>query len=460
MITVERIIGFAIRNPIVLDSLGEALRNDLVTANPLYRSCVIFADDFFNERHKMPLEGDWDLWISSLPEGRRDGIREAYSRLMGQDISGYDPGFFGEIVIEELRGVAARNTVSRLNASPDNISPEIIQSLAENVASIGTGSAQPVQEAWPTLATLLDRPELQQEPEELVPRLIWRGRHTLLAGLAKFGKSTIVTQGVAAATRAAPFLDAKTEYCRVVWCGVDEALGDTVRRLLSFEPRPDRVRLLIAPPTDLMGSLERVLDAEPTDLVVVDSLIEWTRRTVKEMPSDGDSAGWASVIRPLTALAHERDIGLLTIHHSRRSDGRYRSSGEIAAGVDWIYDMLGVRGNQSLRRFEGVGRWGAQRWIAGFEDGTYEFGGKAPEDLDRAHRAQELVPAIRAFVEGHPDCSKNAITRGVPGDNRAVEAALKLMESQEEVTIEQGGPGKASKVRLNRAETKVPGEEE
>ena len=105
MITVERIIGFAIQNPIVLDSLGEALRNDLVTADPFYRQCIIFADDFFNERHKMPLEGDWDLWISSLPEGRRDGVREALGRLWGQDISGYDPGFFGETVIEELRGL-------------------------------------------------------------------------------------------------------------------------------------------------------------------------------------------------------------------------------------------------------------------------------------------------------------------------------------------------------------------
>ena len=142
MITVERIIGFALRDQTVLDSLGEALRSDLVTADPFYRACVIFADDFFGERHKMPLEGDWDLWISSLPEGRREGIREALGRLWGQDISGYDPGFFGEKVIEELRGVAARNAVARLNASPESVSPEIIQTLSDTVAGIGTGNIQ------------------------------------------------------------------------------------------------------------------------------------------------------------------------------------------------------------------------------------------------------------------------------------------------------------------------------
>jgi hypothetical protein len=54
VITPETVVALAIRKCTVLDQLGEALRSDLLTANPYLRRTVEFADDFLVERRKLP----------------------------------------------------------------------------------------------------------------------------------------------------------------------------------------------------------------------------------------------------------------------------------------------------------------------------------------------------------------------------------------------------------------------
>jgi hypothetical protein len=204
-----------------------------------------------------------------------------------------------------------------------------------------------------------------------------------------------------------------------------------------------------------MGSLQRLLDDFPADAVFVDSLIELARRTTKEMPKAGDAAGWAAVVRPLSALAHERDVGLLTIHHARKSDGRYRDSTEIAAACDAIFDMLGPKGGDdpTLRRLEGVGRWEVGRWIARLVDGAYEFGGEIKHEgpAGEDDRIQALVPKIRAALSSGPACGKEALRRQLKVSQNHLYAALNIMEARGEIEVGTKGPGKAASITLLEA---------
>ena len=273
---------------------------------------------------------------------------------------------------------------------------------------IGRNGTQSIDE-WPTLEALLaEQSDLLALPAEVIPRIAWLGRHALFAGLAKLGKTTLIGQGAAAVTTGAPFLDGQAMSGRVIWVGVDEYLGDTALRFQRFGADPARIRILHGGSPGLMDSLQRILDHEEAEhpgellLVVVDSLIEWARLTRKDgAPDDADTAGWAQVVRPLTALAHDRNIAVNTIHHGRRSDGRYRSSGEIAAAVDVIYDMLQPRQREdaTVRRLEGVGRFHVGRWTCRLVDGSYEFGshveGQDQDPIDRLHwRLRRTLDAL------------------------------------------------------------------
>src|SRR6185436_18281298 len=98
-----------------MDQLGEALRNDLVVANPFQRRIAEFADTFLQERRKLPATGDWQMWIESLEAGMtREGTTEALGRLMATSTSGYDPEFFAKQAMEHLKRGAAMVARARL----------------------------------------------------------------------------------------------------------------------------------------------------------------------------------------------------------------------------------------------------------------------------------------------------------------------------------------------------------
>lgn len=125
-----------------MDQLGEALKSDVVTANPFYRSICTFADDFLLKKRKLPQDGDWQVWLGTLAEGMlRDGTKEALGRLLAADTAGYDPEFFSEHVIGDLQSAAAQVARARLNEIPQ-LAPETLVAMAEKVSAIRNGSLQ------------------------------------------------------------------------------------------------------------------------------------------------------------------------------------------------------------------------------------------------------------------------------------------------------------------------------
>lgn len=135
MLRLETILAATLRHVEVAGELGEALKSDLVVANPFYRSIVDFYLEFQGKTKVMPKGGDVELWLLSLPEGLRLGTQEHWNRVITEDISSYTPSFLAEQALPVLRQVATQNALARLNASTD-LSPELLTTLSGLVSNI------------------------------------------------------------------------------------------------------------------------------------------------------------------------------------------------------------------------------------------------------------------------------------------------------------------------------------
>jgi energy-coupling factor transporter ATP-binding protein EcfA2 len=274
------------------------------------------------------------------------------------------------------------------------------------------------------LADLLARPELLKPPECVVPRLAYRGRLVLLAGPDKSGKSTLLSHATAALTREAPFLGGAVgaRSGRVIWMGLEEAVGDAVRRLAELEADPDRVQLVVCAPRDLLDQTRALLAEWPADLLVIDSLTEYARIAYGAIPDDGDNAGWAAVLRPLVGVAREHDVAVVVLHHVRRSDGQFRGAGEIAAAADALLELVPPTSgeDQTMRRIRGRGRWTVEPFAVALREGRYELAGGSELSVD---------VRVLLHIEANPGTSKAATRKAVGGRATVVDAAInRLLE--------------------------------
>lgn len=310
------------------------------------------------------------------------------------------------------------------------------------------GKAPPDDEI-PTFATLRElqkRPELLESPERVVPHgLAYRGRTTLLASGDKTGKTTILAHAASKLSRGAYFLGERLTVGSVIWCGLEEALGDAVKRFTDLNADPDRLHLLlIQKEPALLARINELMNAIPAPWAIVDSLAEYARVTLGQAPDDGDAAGWGAVVRPLTALAHERDCALTIIHHARRSDGQYRSSGEIAAAVDCLWEMRpGNTGEDpTLRRFTGRARWSTPDFAVRMVDGAYQLGGGGELSLDAR---------ILADLGANPGTSRTAQHGRIGGRKQSYLAEVGKLINGDAIVEQRGGlylPHDVSEVAL------------
>src|SRR5690606_5687422 len=199
---------------------------------------------------------------------------------------------------------------------------------------------------------------------------------------------------------------------------------------------PDRIQVMVMAPPDLLARTADLLGTWPADIVVIDSLVEYARVACGGVPDDGDSAGWAAVVRPLVALARAHDVAVIIIHHVRRSDGQYRGSSEIAAAVDCIVEMVmpGDGEDPTVRRLRGRARWPVRPCRIRWSGGRYEI---VP---DGAEITVSVDARVLAYVTAHPGCSERAVREAVGGRYEAVRAAVsRLIEVD---AIERRGSGR------------------
>lgn len=279
--------------------------------------------------------------------------------------------------------------------------------------------------AFRSLAELLSDPAASEPPRAVVPRLAWQGRTTLLAGREKGGKSTMIASAAACASAGAWFLDGRCLQGPVLWVGLEEHVADISGRFQRFGADPANVFVaahLARPFADLEHGAEQF---RPT-LIVIDTLAAF----VEEMVQDAhESAAWTPIMLRFSRLAHDSGAAVVLLHHARKSDGTYRDSTAIGAGVDVILEMRAASGESSVRHLKPKARFPVLKTSMRLSDDGFELVGES--DLERR---------IVAFVASDPGCTKRTVCQEVGGKTQIVSVAIDQLISQGELE-NRGGPG-------------------
>ena len=266
-----------------------------------------------------------------------------------------------------------------------------------------------------TLRQRLDDPEAMRSPEVVMTRLGNRGRTTLVAAREKLGKSTLLTAGIAAVSRGSLFLGERCPRGPVLWLIAEEHPNDFIRRAEAFGADPDRVHLLDHP-LDAFKELEAAMHAVCPVVVVIDTLATFAADLVDDPHA---SSGWIPVMQTFSRLAREYDAAVVLLHHSRKSDGQYRDSTAIGAGVDMLLEMA-MGDEAGVRRLKVKSRWAATDYAVRFEGDHFSL---SAGELS-------LEARILSFIEGHPGASLRAVREEVGGRSADVGRVLEALLSR------------------------------
>lgn len=286
-----------------------------------------------------------------------------------------------------------------------------VETLSARVEALRAGGKPAAEPELRRLLDVLEDPTLLEPPEPIVSRLAWAGRLTLLAAEEKSGKSTLCAAAAASVSGGASFLGDPTTAGPVLWVGLEEALGDTARRFVDMQATPGSVYLLerlASPVADFAAAVEKV---QPR-LVVLDSLGAFAH-SLEEPPDSGDAGAWTAVMMALLRPIRNTAAGLVVIHHTRRSDGKYRDSSAIGATADMIL-TLSEGSDVGVRKLKARGRWSLPDFSVRLNGARFEvLGGELSLDA-----------RVQLFVEANPGCSMRAVRGGVEGKGTDVDAAV------------------------------------
>lgn len=270
-----------------------------------------------------------------------------------------------------------------------------------------------------TLGEILDDPVAMAEPEEVVRRLAYKARSTLFAGREKLGKSTLVAAAIGAASgEGRRFLDGVAGPAEVLLLALEEHAGDVARRLRAFGADRYAVRIIDALDHALDQLAAVVLDLRP-DLIVVDTLPALVERLGLD---PGRSSDWTPVMAKITRLARATGAAIVLLHHANKSDGRYRDSTAIGAGVDVILEMSEDPSDSAVRKLRARGRVPVRDFSV-----RYVVEGDRPY-FELTGIELPLETRVLAAVEANPGGSTRVIRNEVSGQASRVQHALAQLE--------------------------------
>ena len=283
-----------------------------------------------------------------------------------------------------------------------------------------------------TLASILVDPAAVRPPSVVVPRLAWSGRVSLLAAREKAGKSTLATAAAAAVTQGGLWLGEPAGSGRVLWLGLEEHLADLASRCVAWGTDPERfliVDSLLTAGDPLVVLRTMVEDIRPA-LLVVDTL---AALVMSLNPDPGSSSAWVPIMGALARIARETDTAVILLHHARKSDGQYRDSSAIGAGVDVILEMSEDGQDAAARRVRVKARWQVADYSVRLTDGP-DRGGR----YELASGEVSLDARVLLYVQEHPGATR-AVRTGVSGKATAVDAAVVRLLKRAALE-DRGGP--------------------
>jgi hypothetical protein len=322
--------------------------------------------------------------------------------------------------LEEKAG--ARSRISdRLRAIGVSRPERLLDTLVETSSTATADGAPTPDDAGSTivrsLADILADPAALASPAVVVPRLAWRGRVTLLAAREKAGKSTLATAAAAAVSSGTSWLGDATEAGPVLWVGLEEHVGDLAARMSAWSAIASRVYVIncLSTVDDPIAEIHRASSTLRPALVVVDTLAALADAT-DARPDPGSSSAWTPIMSSLARVARSTDAALILAHHARKSDGAYRDSSAIGAGVDAIIEM--AEGDEAdVRRFRVRARWRVGDYAVRLVGERYEL---AAGELS-------LDARVLLYVEAHPGSSQRAVEKAIQARATDVRSAIQRL---------------------------------
>lgn len=305
----------------------------------------------------------------------------------------------------------------------------VLESARERLREVERSVASHDDHRLRTAREILEQAEGKVEPATVADRLAWAGRTTLFAGREKSGKSTLIRWAcsrVSAGLRVwggPPVGGGAT----VLYYG-QEAPEDVAADLERLGADLDRIHIAdMRTFGNRIATLERDLEDCSPDLVVIDTLSTFTDR----MDLDpGSAADWEPVMNRIGALAQTTDAAFVLNHHAKKSDGEYRDSTAIGAGVDAILEMrMAPAEGENVRQVKARARSAVPA-----TDFKYALtGDEHTPRLELIDGSLSLEERVQRFVGQHPECSQRDVRQGVRGREADVVGTLRELS-------EEGGP--------------------
>jgi hypothetical protein len=287
-----------------------------------------------------------------------------------------------------------------------------------------------------TLRELRENPELLIPPPQVVAKIgALEGRSLLFAAPDKAGKSTIQAQVCAAISKGHDIFGAPTMKGKIAWFGLEEHVGDVVRRFDALDADWDNV--VIITQVEGRAGLEAVISDGSFVYATIDTLVEFASDVVTDPFS---SSQWQPLIQGVTHLAHNTNTCIALFHHAAKATGKYRDSSAIGAGVDVICEMNELSDAESRRdptlrvlnvKGRATPRMRTHVHLTSPGAITYELARSGDFSADLL---------VLQWVEKNPGCSSRDVEKGVGKRGEVVRELLgKLKDAG---TIEDRGCGK------------------
>lgn len=277
------------------------------------------------------------------------------------------------------------------------------------------------------LATLLKDPRLCQPPEMVVPFIAAVGRVTMLAATEKLGKSTLAAFLAAVVTCGRELWQSAVKPGVVLWVGLEEEPGDAVRRFKEMGANPHRLAMLDRlTAEDPVEQLRAEVVAYQPRLIIIDSLAVFF-----DTDDENAAAAWKKRLMPLVELARSSRAAIIILHHANKSDGRYRGSSAIGAGMDMILEMTKSPDRFEVRLLNPRGRWSVQPFAVRYDGvSAWTLEGDIPRSAAAVQAAKTtgLQEAVFNWLSAQSAPSLVAdIRRGVGGKGTDCDAALRAL---------------------------------
>ena len=366
---------------------GDLAMRELVACAPKRVVCWPDADDV-GRRHMMRVQS---ALTRIAPNLRVDVLDPAALGLVskGDDAADWVPGEGTDVIAElcSAAGTVRGRSGSALGTSPGT-SP--YPSPERNMGVPETELERNIVRIWRSWDEIDARP---MTSPVILPGLAWEGESSILVGDSKSGKSTLLTQSLAAMARERDFLGSPCGAGRVAI--LEEMGSGRLKGWLQDRGVEEWAGIDFLEPCSYDLLRAYLVERQPL-LLVIDTLALFSTL------NDADENG-ANDMRRLSLQCKATGAAVLVVHHENRQ-GDYRGSSDIRAAVDMAISMK--RGDGDLRTLAYLGRWPQQGLTLRFTRPTLEYSIAEGDD-----RAVDLVN----YVAENPGVTKHALREAIGG---------------------------------------------